>query len=363
MAGREPAGLRVLQVASSLYAWGGVERYVAYLTQGLADRGHRVEVACPAETPLARRLPGRTASIQMRRKLDFAGFAAYLRLFRANRYDVVHGHFSPDFTLPAMAARMTRQPLLVMTRHVSLRWNRRKAQSYAKLWDHIIPVSDSVKRRLEESGIPASRMTVAKAGSPPLARTRPREATRAELGFAPDEFVVGSFSRLTPEKGIEVLIDAAAMVPDLKVSVFGDGPSVGELRLRAEKLAGRVRFHGLIQDVADAMGAVDVVAIPSVWEEAFPYAALEALALAQPIAASRIGGLPEIVEDGTNGRLFETAQPVDLARVLVSLRDDPAGRQALGLAGQDLYRREYTVERMAERIEAVYLAQSGVNRR
>jgi len=354
VAAREPA-LRVLQVASSLYEWGGIERYVVYLATGLTERGHQVEITCPPGSPISERVPG-THALTMRRKLDLRGFAAYLRLFRANRYDVVHGHFSPDFTLPAYAARMTRQPLTVMTRHLATHWSQPKARAYSRLWNRIIPVSHAVERRLAENGVPPGQMVVAKAGSPAPTLKSARADVRDDLMIADHQFALGSFGRLVPEKGVEVLLGALPELSGVRVCVFGSGPSEIALKQLADerKLQPRVTFHGQVADVADAMASMDAVVIPSTWEEPFPYAALEAMALGRPIIASRIGGLPEVVQEGVTGTLFNPGDSADLAGAIGRLMADRQAAEAMGRRGRELHRAEYTVERMAERIEAAY---------
>ncbi|AIE87498.1 glycosyl transferase, group 1 [Fimbriimonas ginsengisoli Gsoil 348] len=315
-----------------------------------------MEIACPPGSPISERASHPTEPITVRGKFDLKGLAAYLRLFRSQQFDVVHAHFSPDFTLPAYAARMRRQGLTVMTRHVALQWSSPKAKAYSRLWRHIIPVSHAVERRLLQSGIPASQMTVAKAGLPEPIPRRKRKDARAALWLEPNEFVVGSFGRLVPDKGIDVLIEAMRQVDGVKACIFGHGPYAEDLRTKAAGLKS-VMFQGSVADVADAMAAMDVVVIPSTWEEAFPYAALEAMALSRPIVASNIGGLPEMVEDGVNGRLFPPGDASALAAVLNEMKS--ANREPMGAAGRARYEQEFTIEKMAERIEAVFLAAIG----
>jgi glycosyltransferase involved in cell wall biosynthesis len=342
--------VKVLQVASSLYDWGGIERYVLYLAEGLTARGHEVVVACPPGSPLDKRYHGSKVPIALKGKLDVPALLAYRRLFREKGFDVVHAHFSPDFTLPGIAAKGARQPFTVLTRHVSLPWRPAKAKKYLKWWDHIIPVSDSVRRRLCESGVPENRMTVAKAGLPdPL---RPMNLEVARRRFDVQGFAVGSFSRLVADKGVDRLVDSALATPGVTAHIFGDGPERAALEARANG-SPSVRFHGRIEDVPEAMAAMDVVAVPSVWEEAFPYAALEALAMHKPVVAARIGGIPEIVEDGVHGRLFEP-EVRNFGPLLAELRDDPAARLRMQEAGRARYEREFTLVAMAERIERVY---------
>lgn len=342
--------MKVLQVASSLYDWGGIERYVLYLAEGLTARGHEVIVACPPGSPLDQRYHGPKISIALKGKLDFAAFAQYSKLMRETRFDVVHAHFSPDFTIPGLTAAGSRQPFTVLTRHVSLPWRKAKARRYLKWWNHIIPVSDSVRRRLLESGVPDGRMTVAKAGLPDPLRRMNLEVARRK--FDVQGFAVGSFSRLVADKGVDRLVESALVTPGVTAHIFGDGPERAALEAQA-KGSPAVRFHGRIEDVPEAMAAMDVVAVPSAWEEAFPYAALEALAMHKPVVAARIGGIPEIVEDGVHGRLFEP-DAKNFGPLLAEMRDDPKARLRMQEAGRKRYEQEFTLAAMAERIERVY---------
>lgn len=342
----------MLQVASSLYDWGGIERYVVFLAAGLRDRGHHVEIVAPPNSPITR-MEGSVLELGLQNKLDLRGLAKYVRLFRQERFDVIHGHYSPDFVVPAYAARLTKQPLLVMTRHLATSWSRPKARLYSKLWHRIIPVSHAVERRLREAGISANQMMVAKAGMPePFLRSTAQE-TRLTLGIGPKDFVVGSFSRLSPEKGVDVFVRALGLSKGTVGCVFGDGSQRQELEDLARGKP--IRFFGQIPDVSDAMKAMDAVVIPSLWEEPFPFSALEAMALGRPLLASDIGGLPEMI-DGQNGWLFKTGSAEILAEKISLLATDPQLRTRLGAHGRARFEREFTVGAMAERIEAVYLA-------
>lgn len=347
--------MKILQVGSALYDWGGIERYVKYLHDGLEDRGHEVHVTAPPYSPLAERTE--VIPIALRKRFDPLAFAAYLRLFRRERYDVVHGHFSPDFALVGLAAKLCRQPFTVLTRHVALPWSRAKVRRYLRFWNGIIPVSQAVRTKLAESGVPETRMCVAKAGVPLANCTMDRATVREELALRPGFFAAGSFSRLAKEKGIDVFLRAIPWAPQTHAYVYGDGPAGEELARLSSflRVAQQVSFIGRVTDVANHMQAMDVVVIPSLWEEAFPYAALEALSLGVPVVASRVGGIPEIIEEGVNGFLFTKGSPEDLARVLQTASADPDNLRRMGEAGRDLARQEYTINRMAERIEAAYL--------
>jgi glycosyltransferase involved in cell wall biosynthesis len=279
----------------------------------------------------------------VRGKHDLRAFTAYLQLFREQRFDIVHVHFNPDFLVAGVAARLRKQPKTVLTRHVALPWASAKAKLYGSLFDTIIPVSEAVQGKLLASGIPSEKMIVAKAGCPALVAKRPRTL--------PPGFHVGYFGRLVPEKGLSVFFKALAASPKVTGHVFGSGPLEDELKAHAPP---NVTFHGFVDDVADHMAAVNAVVIPSQWEEAFPYAALEAMSLGKPLVASNVGGLPELVTAGENGLLFDKANPAELASALSRLEQDPAQAKAMGDKGKQIHRSEYTVEKMAERIEAAY---------
>lgn len=354
MADREPA-LRIVQAAGSLFDWGGIERYVVHLRNAMVARGHVCEVAGPAESPLAETVE--VLPVSVHRKLDPVAFAHYLRIFRAGRYDVVHAHFSPDFIVAGYAAKLALpKAKRVMTRHVALPWRRGKAKTYHKLWPTIIPVSHAVEEVLAGSGIPRSSMKVAKAGLPPLHATLPRNEVRRAMGLSEDQFAVGVFGRLAREKGTDVLLKAAPAVEGVVAVIYGEGPEAESLmKLTSSlRLGGKVLFQGKVADVADQMAAVDAVIIPSRWEEAFPYAALEAFSLGIPVIASRVGGIPEIVIPQETGLLFEKEDHLGLASALTWFRDDPKLRGTLGRNAKRLYQDQFTLEKMGERIEAVY---------
>jgi glycosyltransferase involved in cell wall biosynthesis len=101
---------------------------------------------------------------------------------------------------------------------------------------------------------------------------------------------------------------------------------------------------------------MDAVVIPSIWEEAFPYAALEAMSVGRPVLASRVGGMPEIVEDGKTGMLFDKGDSAGLSAIAIQLASNAERCSAMGHLAREVHRSEYTTEKMAERIEAVYLS-------
>jgi len=347
--------VKVVQVASSLYEWGGIERYVSFVSQGLRERGHEVMIARASSSRLAEREAG--TDIALRQKLDLRAFAQYLRLFSSFRPDVVHVHFSPDFIVAGLAAKARKVPLRVMTRHVALPWSARKVRMYLSLWPSVIPVSNAAQTVLKESGVPEHQMIVAKAGLPKPGFTKSRAAVREELGMPQSSFLAGSFSRLTKEKGIDVLLRAMPRAQGIEALVYGDGAYGEELaKLNSlMRVANQVHFIGRVDDVPNHMAAMDVVVIPSTWVEAFPYAALEALAVGTPVIGAEVGGIPEIITEGETGFLFQKSNPEDLLRALLDAKSSGERLSAMSNRAREVFESEFTVQHMAERIERAYL--------
>ena len=345
--------MKILQIGSSLYDWGGIERYVAYLAEGLSERGHDVSVACPPSSPLASRSTGNKLPVPLRFQFSYWLLPKFAKLLKEGNYDVAHVHFSPDFVIPLLAARMAKVPCVVMTRHVALPWPKSKVKRYAGKVDRIVCVSDAVQETLSSSGVPSDKLVVAKAGCPPLRPSENAVDIRQKLTENGTKFAVGYFGRLVADKGVQFLVDAAKGLPDNIVThIFGDGPMRNELEGKAADTT--IVFHGFVPEIADAMSAVDVVVVPSVWAEAFPFSVLEAMSLGKPVIATHRGGLPEMVKHGETGLLVEAEDALDLREAIEHLSVNRLEAAAFGNAAKADHADNYTVPDFANRIEKVY---------
>ena len=191
----------------------------------------------------------------------------------------------------------------------------------------------------------------------------PRTAARAALGLPADAYVVAVLGRISSWKGQDVLIRAlAAAGGEDAIALIAGDPWQGEQR-RLDDLhelaatlgvAARVRFAGFRSDVENVYGAADVVAVPSTQPDPLPNAALEAAAAGCCVVASAHGGLPEILADGTTGRLVAAGDPLALARTLGELRADPAARERLGTAAAIDVRGRFAPGRLLHGVQALY---------
>lgn len=172
--------------------------------------------------------------------------------------------------------------------------------------------------------------------------------------------VVGMIARFDPVKGHEVLLDAAAKlkgsVPGLRVRCAGDGKLLERLKwqLKPDGLDGVVGFEGRTADKWLFLAQCRVGVVPSLGSEAVSRAALEWMASGRPVVASKVGGLPELVEDGVTGLVVPPGDAGALAAALKTLLDDPAKAEKMGKAGRARFKRLFGLETFYENTQTVY---------
>jgi glycosyltransferase involved in cell wall biosynthesis len=290
------------------------------------------------------------------------------RFLRACRPDVVHTHLIHGDLYGTLAARLAGVPAMVSTKHNDNAFRRRGFyarldRALARWQDRIITISHHLKRFcIEVEGLPPEKIVPIHYGLDADAFLRPRQSgkdVRQEFGIPSDAPLVGVVGRLTEQKGHRYLFQAFARVlealPSAHLLVVGDGelrPAL-ERQVAAAGLGQRVTFAGWRRDVARVMAALDVLAMPSLWE-GFGLVLLEAMAASRPIVASRVSAIPEIVTHGETGLLVPPKDVAALARALLNFLRDPARAKEMGRRGRERLAQQFTVDRMVEQIQAVY---------
>jgi glycosyltransferase involved in cell wall biosynthesis len=340
--------MKILQVGSGLFDWGGIERYVVYLTNAQRAQGDQVVVTLPAGSPLAARIPEGTQVIPTRRQIELRSISRYLRLFQREKFDVVNVHFSRDYVNVGIAGKLAGVRETIMTRHVAIPWKRKSRAKYLRLYDGFIGVSEAVRQKLIESDVPENRVVAALSGAPSLSPALSRDEARAKFGM--EGFCAVFVGRMIEDKGPQLLGDVAERFSGGTVHAFGDGPLLSRVR----ESNSRVVWHGRVEDPDDAMLAADAVLIPSQWEEAFGYVAIEAMSLARPVVAARSGGLVEIFRDGVDGFLVDRRSPDSMAQVLGRLRGESGLAEQMGAAAKARKEAHFEPEHMASRVRAAY---------
>jgi len=264
--------------------------------------------------------------------------------------DVVHTHMKWDSLAAIPAARKAGVPLVCTVHGLN-------EQPYFAEADAVVGISKAVVDYIISHGVDTRRVALVYNAHKIPDDIPPRSAIREELGITDDTQVVVMVARLMRRKGCDILLDAAALLPNAHFWVAGYGKPKYErwLRGRARKLRvnGRVTFLGLREDSLKVMAGADVVVVPS-RQEAFGRVALEAMIAGLPVVASDVDGLPEVVEDGVTGILFPSEDGCALAEAIRRLLADPALRLKMGRAGRKRVEERFTIERMCEDLLRVY---------
>ena len=215
--------------------------------------------------------------------------------------------------------------------------------------------SDALAQRRE---IPQTRIRTVHYGLPDSDLT-PQTASpelRAELGFDGQALGIVAVANMEPRKGLGVLLDALAKLRHqgvrASVALVGDGPERDALGGRADELGLRadVRFLGWRDDVGSILAASDVLVLPSLANECLPYVILEAMAQGLPVVSTDVAGIPEMVLDGTTGRVLAPGDAVELSVALQALAAEPDVRRQYGQRGRARVLEHFTVGRMVERM-------------
>jgi glycosyltransferase involved in cell wall biosynthesis len=191
-----------------------------------------------------------------------------------------------------------------------------------------------------------------------LQTTTGREAMRSSLGVPAAAPLGGIIARLTEQKAHRHLFDAMASTPELgslHLLVVGDGNLREELRRQVEQLglSSRVYFLGARRDLGNLLGAIDVFVMPSLWE-GLPLSMVLAMGAGLPVVATRVAGIPEVVQDGVTGILVAPADVPALGSALARLVADPALRQTMGAAASAFVRPRFGVDTYVAAVTDLY---------
>ena len=278
-------------------------------------------------------------------KDNILGILSTLGRRGCRRVRTVHGRGEPFTGLAAARKRLYRG-----VDHLFKRW----------LVDRILAVSLDLRSGLARScgarrvlcvhnGLDLDRVRV----------TRPAAELRRDLNLGAQDIIIGTMGRLVPVKGLETFLRAARLIRNrkehVKFLIVGDGPLKETLQTLARHLGleSEVLFLGHRNDGYDVLAMMDVLVLSSL-SEGIPMVLLEALALARPVVATRVGGIPEVIEDGISGRLVEPSREQELADACVALMGDQRVAGCLALAGQRRVREQFSVRSMAEKVAGVY---------
>jgi glycosyltransferase involved in cell wall biosynthesis len=329
------------------------------------------------ETAQERDIPLRIEHSLVREINPLKDLVAVLRLawlMKRERYTIVHTHSSKAGIVGRWAAKLAGVPIIIHTVHG---WGHHDRQHplvrawYIWLEKLTLPITDklivvsplNIEKGLQDGiGKPEHYVTIRSGieldrfGRP----ATPRPETRRSWGIPPDAPVVGTVTRLSPQKAPLDFVRAAAAVarvaPQSFFMMVGDGPLRPEVEALAQELglAERLILTGLRQDVPELLAAFDVFVLSSLWE-GLPRVLPQAMATGLPVVATAIDGSAEVIEHGVNGLLTPPGDPPALAQAVLQLLQDRSLAQRMGEAGR-ARAAEFDVRTMAGQIDALYLS-------
>ncbi|WP_295730171.1 glycosyltransferase family 4 protein [uncultured Muribaculum sp.] len=344
--------------------WGGGEQYVLDLSRALASEGHRIEIISRPVSEVvdkftANGLPP-VARMPLRGAIDFLSAVRIASRLRRCEEVIVHVHNFKDAIVAARARALSGNDKVrvVLTRHL-VKVGRTSAiyrELYSKL-DAIIFVSALARDEFLKSAPPVApdKLHVVHNSIvvPPCAPV-PSDIPHID---AP---VIMHHGRISPEKGLDVLLDALASLTDLPwhLRIAGEGKAqhVGPLKQQAVRLgiADRVEWLGFRDDIHAIIPSATIGVVPSTWREPFGLAVLDYMAHGVPVVTTDNGAQPEYLTSGTDSLLVPPSDPESLASALRTLLTDETARRRIATAGATTFDRTLSYQAFLGRILSVY---------
>ncbi|MBI5676087.1 MAG: glycosyltransferase [Nitrospirae bacterium] len=362
--------INLLHILSSLQI-GGAEKQVVTLLKYLDKKKYRVILCCfHADGPLQKEIENEAVEIIiLRMRLRYIFFALYklIRLMKKEKIQIVHTHLYFDHLWGRIAARIAGVPVIMTTEHGRGMWKKRRHLFFEhianRFTDMRIAVSEDIRqiRIQRELSTPEQVITIPNAINEDdfIVSDYVRSDKRKELGINRDDLVIGTVARFDPDKALDKLLEAAALVvksiENVKIILVGNGPLRNNLEDHAARLriADKVVFTGARTDIAELLSIMDVFVISSI-REGIPVSLLEAMAAERAVVATNVGGNAEVINDESCGLIVEPNDTAALARGIISLLNDKALRERVGLKARLRIKEHFSVKSQVRKIESLY---------
>ncbi len=363
--------MKILKIIGDLRI-GGAERIAVDLAKGLKNKGHQVMVCSLTKGgPLEKELRQEgvetivLSNLPLRGKYTFYFVFRLWRLMRKQKFDIVHTHVFMSNFWGRIAGCLSGVKVIISTEHNQDLWKKRRhifADKILSLCTHkIIAVSGAVESFVvKKEKINAKRLTLIH-NAVDTKKFMPCDVSslKKELNIPAGAVIIGTVSRLIPQKGQRYFLQAARVISknnqNVRFLIIGDGQLKNDLRALSERLmlSDKVIFTGFRPDIIGLLTLLDIFVLPSLWE-GFGLALLEAMALAKPVVATDVGGIPEIIENGKTGILVKPKDPEALARAILKLINDNLYARGLGLNARKTVQERFSLNTMIDKVEAVY---------
>lgn len=347
---------------------GGITSYLLTLCRGMIERGARVHIASSggdmagAFSEMGARLLD--LNIRTKSELDpriYCALPLLRHYVRRQAVDIIHAQTRITQVMGACLSRLTGRPY-VSTCHgfFKIRLSRRLLPCWGSA---VIAISAAVQEHLiEDFKIPGERVRLIPSGidirkyAPADPQSRLQLRRRYHLGKEP---VFGIIARLSDVKGHDILIEAMrtvhAQIPDAKLLIAGEGKMEGRLKamVKTFSLEGNVFFYPLTYQSSEIFPVLDIFVMPS-RQEGLGLSIMEAQASGVPVIASKVGGIPSLIENGVTGFLVNPEDPQMLADAVIGALRDRERLADIGNAGREFIRNNHSADTMVEKTLALY---------
>lgn len=336
----------------------------AYLIAGLAAQGVDVRILADPSSPFIEMWEGagvQIGTLKIESRLDRAVRESVKRELTSFDPDIVHAFTNHGLAVALPGVKQHRAKLVAYrgtTGHLRI-WDYGARSTYLnKRVDAISCVADAVRNYLLKYGAPPEKLVTIPKGHDPIWYESTAPVSREELGLASDAVVIGCVANMRKVKGVPVLLEAVASLPDFpRVQVA----LVGEARDRATRsiarrpgLENRVIFTGYQANAYRLVRTFDIFVMPSLDREGLPKAVVEAMIQGVPPIVSDAGGLPEIVENGVSGLVVSAGRIRPLRVALERLIADVGLRQKLAAGARERIESKFSVKNTVERTHQLY---------
>lgn len=221
------------------------------------------------------------------------------------------------------------------------------AMNYYQKVDRFVAVSEFYKDKMIEFGFPSDKISCL----PNYINVEDYDPFITEKGY----FLY--FGRLSEEKGISVVLDSAIKTPDIPYYIVGTGPLEGELKEKVkERSIKNVKLIGFKSgdDLKKLLSEATCTIVPSVWYENCPMTVLESFASGRPVIGSKIGGIPELINNRKDGLVFKTGNAEDLSQKVKWIWENRSEAKEMGMRGRKKVEEKFNAEKHYEGLMAVY---------
>ena len=356
---------------------GGAERQLLMLMRGLDRNRFRPHVVClDGEGELLREYRDAAEQVHVlnrRRAFDLKALTALVEIARALRPALVHTYLYIANLYGGWAARLAGVPSLVVSQRglgIDPQHSRRRVFQMrafnlliAQFADRLLVNAHAVAGPMWRAGFAPERTRIIHngIGALPAIPEAHRNALRRELDIREGQILLGAIARIDPKKDLATMLRAVARVaerhPRVRLLVVGGGfpHYLKSLEALADTLGIRnsVDFLGFRKDPLSVLSLCSVSLLSSL-TEGLPNAVLESMLLGKPVVATRVGGVPELIEDGIEGHLVPKGDAEQFAARICRLIENPQRAAQMGAAGRNRAQRDFSAEAMVQRTGAIY---------